>query len=161
MNCKICPIHMLSKQDRARTEIFIARKNAHQGEISVLNQRISQLSSKINGLQGQRASKQELMKSYGEEVHDLKELLAEGFADKQRLRDIERNYAMVTGEIAEFTSEIAGNEIQIGETKLQILQLKKKFQEEVAGKLGEVQAELYDVSPAIGSNQGQSSQNRN
>ena len=34
---------------------FIARKNAHQGEISVLNQRIGQLSSKINGLQGQRS----------------------------------------------------------------------------------------------------------
>ena len=76
---------------------------------------------------GSGASKQELMKSYGEEVHDLKELLAEGFADKQRLRDIERNYAMVTGEIAELTSEIAGNEIQIGETKLQILQLEKEI----------------------------------
>jgi len=134
---------------QGETEIFIARKNAHQGEISVLNQRISQLSSKINGLQGQRASKQELVKSYGEEIHDLKELLAEGFADKQRLRDIERNYAIVTGEIAALTSEIAGNEIEIGETKLQILQLKKKFQEEVAAKLGEVQAKLYDISQRL------------
>jgi len=134
---------------QGETEIFIARKNAHQGEISVLSQKISQLGSKINGLQGQRASKQELMKSYGEEVKDLKELLDKGFADKQRLRDIERNYAMVTGEIAALTSEIAGNEIEIGETKLQILQLKKKFQEEVAAKLGEVQAKLYDVSQRL------------
>ena len=134
---------------QGESQIFIARKNALQGEISVLNQRIDQLGSKINGLQGQRASKQELMKSYGEEIHDLKELLAEGFADKQRLRDIERNYAMVTGEIAEFTSEIAGNEMQIGETKLQILQLQKKFQEEVAGKLSEVQAKLYDVTQRL------------
>jgi len=134
---------------QGETEIFIARKNAHQGEISVLSQKISQLGSKINGLQGQRTSKQELMKSYGEEVKDLKELLDKGFADKQRLRDIERNYAMVTGEIAALTSEIAGNEIEIGETKLQILQLKKKFQEEVAAKLGEVQAKLYDVSQRL------------
>lgn len=65
------------------------------------------------------------MISYGDEVHDLKELLAEGFADKQRLRDIERNHAQVTGEVAALSSEIAGNEIQIGETKLQILQLQK------------------------------------
>ena len=56
---------------------------------------------------------------------------------------------MVTGEIAEFTSEIAANEMQIGETKLQILQLQKKFQEEVAGKLSEVQAELYDVAQRL------------
>lgn len=134
---------------QGENQIFNARKSAYQGEISVLNQRISQLSSKIKGLQGQRSSKQELMKSYGEEVHDLKELLAEGFADKQRLRDIERNYALVTGEIAALTSEIAANEMQIGETRLQILQLQKKFQEEVAGKLGEVQAQLYDVAQRL------------
>ena len=136
-----------ARQDES--QLFNARKSALQGEISVLNQRISQLGSKIKGLQGQRSSKQALMTSYHDEVKDLKELLAEGFADKQRLRDIERNYEQVTGEVAGLSSEIAGNEIQIGETKLQILQLQKQFQEEVAGKLGEVQAELYDVTQRL------------
>jgi membrane fusion protein, epimerase transport system len=131
---------------QGENQIFQARKNSIEGETTVLKQRISQLNSKINGLQGQRSSKQQLMISYSEEVKDLKELLAQGFADRQRLRDIERNHASVVGEIAGLTSEVAGSEIQIGETKLQILQLQKKFQEEVVGKLGEVQAELYDVS---------------
>lgn len=125
-------------------QIFHSKKNAHEGEMSVLKQRISQLSSKITGLQGQRASKQQLMASYSEEIHDLKELLAEGFADKQRLRDVERAYAAAEGEIASLTSEIASDEMQIGETRLQILQLEKQFQKEVAGELGEAQAKLYD-----------------
>lgn len=127
-------------------QIFQSRKNSYEGEISVLKQRISQLTSKIEGLKGQRSSKQELMASYKEEATDLKEMLAQGFADKQRLRDIERNHAMVTGDISSLTSDIASSEMQIGETKLQILQLQKKFQEEVAEKLGEVQAQLYDAS---------------
>lgn len=131
------------------SHIFQARKNSYEGEISVLKQRISQLNSKITGLQGQRNSKRELMASFSNEVGDLKELLAQGFVDKQRLRDIERNLASVNGEIAALSSEIASSEIQIGETKLQILQLQKKFQEEVAGKLGEVQAEFYDVSQRV------------
>ncbi|UOA08400.1 HlyD family type I secretion periplasmic adaptor subunit [Methylobacter sp. S3L5C] len=139
----------IAQATHGESQLFSARKSALQGEISVLNQRISQLGSKIKGLQGQRSSKEALMISYGDEVHDLKELLAEGFADKQRLRDIERNHAQVTGEVAALSSEIAGNEIQIGETKLQILQLQKKFQEEVALKLGEVQAELYDVAQRL------------
>ncbi len=139
----------IAEARQGETQLFNARKSAHQGEISVLNQRITQLGSKIQGLQGQRTSKQALMTSYGDEVKDLKELLAEGFADKQRLRDIERNYEQVTGEVAALSSEIAGNEIQIGETKLQILQLQKQFQEDVAGKLGEAQAELYDVSQRL------------
>jgi membrane fusion protein, epimerase transport system len=134
---------------QGETQIFSARKNAYQGEISVLNQRASQLVSKIKGLDGQRRSKQELIKSYGEEAHDLKELLAEGYANKQRLRDIERNYENATGEVASLTAEIASSEIQIGETKLQVLQLQKKFQEEVAAKLGETQSQLYDVTQRL------------
>jgi epimerase transport system membrane fusion protein len=139
----------IAEARQGESQIFTSRKNAYQGEISVLNQRASQLSSKIKGLEGQRTSKQELMKSYGDEVHDLKELLAEGFANKQRLRDIERNHANATSDVAALSAEIAGNEIQIGETKLQILQIQKKFQEEVAAKLGEVQAELYDVAQRL------------
>ena len=139
----------IAEARQGESQIFMSRKSAYQGEISVLNQRASQLSSKIKGLEGQRTSKQELMKSYGDEVHDLKELLAEGFANKQRLRDIERNYANATSDVASLSSEIAGNEIQIGETKLQVLQIQKKFQEEVAAKLGEVQAELYDVTQRL------------
>jgi epimerase transport system membrane fusion protein len=139
----------IAEARQGESQIFTSRKSAYQGEISVLNQRASQLNSKIKGLEGQRTSKQELMKSYGDEVHDLKELLAEGFANKQRLRDIERNYANATSDVASLSAEIAGNEIQIGETKLQILQIQKKFQEEVAAKLGEVQAELYDVAQRL------------
>ena len=134
---------------QGENQIFQSRKNSNEGEISVLKQRISQLSSKIEGLTGQRSSKQNLMASYKEEVVDLKAMLAQGFADKQRLRDIERNYAIVMGDISGLTSDIASSEMQIGETKLQILQLQKKFQEEVATKLGEVQAELYDVSQRV------------
>jgi epimerase transport system membrane fusion protein len=131
---------------RTEEQIFTARKNAHEGEMAVLKQRIGQLNSKVDGLKGQQISKQNLLTSYSEELRDLKELLAEGFVDKQRLRDIERQHSLNSGEISALTAEIAASHIQIGETKLEILQLEKKFQEEVAGKLSEAQAELYDVT---------------
>ena len=131
---------------KTEDQIFIARKNAHEGEMEVLTQRIGQLNSKIEGLKGQRKSKQELVASFAEEAGDLKELLAEGFADKQRLRDTERSYTLNSGEISALSSDIAAAQIQIGETKLEILQLEKKFQEELAGKLSEVQTDLYDVN---------------
>ena len=134
---------------QGENQIFNARKRSYKGEILVLNQRVSQLSSKIKGLQGQRASKQELIKSYDEEVSDLKELLAEGFTNKLRLLDSERNYAVNTGEVAALSSQIASSEMEIGETKLQILQLQKKFQEEVASKYSEVQDQLYDVDQRL------------
>lgn len=131
---------------QSENQIFRARKNAHDGEVSVLNQRISQLNSRIQGLQGQKASKQRLSSSYTEEAKDLKELLDEGFADKQRFRDMERSLTATTGEISSLTAEVASSEMQIGETRLQILQIEKQFQEEVANKLSEVQAQLYDIN---------------
>ncbi len=134
---------------QSENQIFTARKNAHEGEVSVLNQRINQLNSRIQGLQGQKTSKQELKASYTEEAKDLRELLAEGFADKQRLRDLERSLSASTGEIASLSSEIASSEMQIGETRLQILQIQKQFQEEVANKLSEVQAQLYDINQRL------------
>lgn len=143
------PNAQMAQAREGETQIFKTRKNTQEGEIAVLKQRIGQLESKIKGLQGQRSSKQQLAASYHEESKDLKELLAQGYADKLRLRDMERNYAQTTGEIASFSSEIASAEIQIGETRLEILQLEKKFQEDVANKLSEVQAEHYDVSQRL------------
>ena len=133
----------------AENNVFNSQKSSHEGEIAVLNQRISQISSKIHGLQGQIDSKKQLVASYAEEIHDLKELLAEGFADKQRLRELERNHAMQTGEIAQLNAEIATNQMLISETRLQILQVQKQFQEEVAGKLSEAQAQLNDANERV------------
>ncbi|NOT69581.1 MAG: HlyD family type I secretion periplasmic adaptor subunit [Methylophilaceae bacterium] len=127
-------------------QIFLARKNAHEGEMAVLRQRIDQLQSKIEGLNGQSRSKQDLIRSYSEEARDLKELLAEGFVNKQRLQEMERNYSSSLGDISGLSSEIASSQIQIGETKLQILQLGKKFQEDVTGKLSEVQTDFHEVN---------------
>lgn len=135
----------IDEAKQTEQQIFTARKNAREGEMVVLKQRIGQLNSKINGLKGQRSSKQALVSSFSEEAKDLEELLAEGFADRQRLRDVERNHISNDGEISALSSDIAGSQIQIGETQLQILQLEKEFQEEITSKLSEAQTALYDV----------------
>ncbi|MFI3154584.1 MAG: HlyD family type I secretion periplasmic adaptor subunit [Methylococcaceae bacterium] len=137
----------------AENNVFYSSKKAHDGEMAVLNERIGQISSKIKGLQGQIDSKKQLVVSFTEEINDLKELLAEGFADKLRLRDLERNRALHSGEIAELYSEIATNQMLISETRLQILQVQQKFQEEVAGKLSEAQAQFNDAAERVAASQ--------
>jgi epimerase transport system membrane fusion protein len=137
----------------AETNVFNSHKSSHDGQIGVLNQRIGQITSKIKGLQGQIASKRQLVGSYSEEINDLKELLAEGFADKQRLRELERNHAIQIGDIAQLESEIATNQMLASETRLQILNIQKQFQEEVASKLSEAQAELNDAQQRVAASQ--------
>jgi epimerase transport system membrane fusion protein len=125
-------------------QIFLARKAARDGEVEVLEQREDQLASRVTGLEAVRTSKLELAASYSEELVDIRELLKEGFSDKQRLRELERSYSSYNGEAADLTANISTTQMQIGETRLQILQQDKNFLNEVVNELGEVRSQLKD-----------------
>jgi membrane fusion protein, epimerase transport system len=133
----------------SQTQIFVTRKASLEGSVEVLEQRISQLQSRLGGLRALQQSKQDLADSFAEELRDVESLLVEGFADKNRVRELERNAAQLRGEAAELTANISSTEIEIGETRLQILQQERKFQNEVANQLAEVQTGLKDSSERL------------
>src|SRR5690606_4661522 len=85
----------------------------------------------------------------GEELADFSALLEEGFTDRQRLRELERNHALALGEAADLDANMASTEIQIGETRLQILQRQDEFRNEAANQGAEVQAQLQDIFEQI------------
>ncbi|NOQ77598.1 MAG: HlyD family type I secretion periplasmic adaptor subunit [Methylococcaceae bacterium] len=128
-----------------QVNIFETRKKSKNGETKVLRQRIEQLNSKLLGLKLQNESKHTLSNLYGDEISELILLVDEGFADKQRLRDLQRKQAETQANIAALVSEQATIKIQAGETEIQILQLNTKKQEEVAFELGQVQTQLFDL----------------
>ena len=130
-------------------QIFLARKAARDGEVEVLEQREDQLASRVTGLEAVRTSKLELAASYSEELVDVRELLEEGFSDKQRLRELERSYSSYNGEAADLTANISTTQMQIGETRLQILQQDKDFLNEVVNELGEVRTGLKDSEERV------------
>ena len=133
-------------ETEAQIEIFNARRSAFEGSIEVLGQRIEQLRSQIVGLKALKDSKDELAKSFQEELEDIRALLDQGFADKNRLRSIERNVATFKGEAAELLASISSTEVQIGEAQLQIIQQEREFQNSVVSELSGVQT---NVSSAI------------
>ncbi len=129
----------------AQQEIFTARREARLGEVEVLEQRIQQLQSRLVGLRGLKESKEQLARSFSEELSDISELLSQGFSDKNQLRDLERNQSRLQGEAAELLASIASTEMQIGEARLQILQLNREFKNEVVQSLSETQTNIKDV----------------
>ena len=130
-------------------DIFNARMASREGERQVLEQRIDQLDSKYTGMQGQKKSNQALLKSLLEETEELDELLKEGFADKRLLREKLRETIRVEGDVSELTASLAQVSIQKGETRLQIIQLEKDANKEIANELAAVKAELFDVSEKL------------
>lgn len=133
------------KEIEAQNYLFRTRRDARDGEIAVLEQRIEQFQSRIDGLEALQESKHLLAESFAEELADLEELSAHGFATEQQLRVVKRNYATASGESAELLANIASTEIQIGETRLQIIQATNQFQNEVAALLAQTQTEIKDI----------------
>ena len=126
-------------------QVFMSRHASRLGEISVQRERISQLKAQIGGLEEMIRTKQGLEKSYSGEIVQLKDLLAQGFVDNQRLLESQRKLDMLRTEVADHKSTIAKTKLQISETELQIVQLDKKFNAEVADELAKVQAEVFDL----------------
>lgn len=129
--------------------VFRARREASAGEREVLEQRIDQLSSQIEGIRAVRDSNARLLESYAVEIRDLRRLQEQGFTGKQRLTEMEREQASLMGENAEALSGIAGNEIRIGETRLQIIQLDLNRHREIVDELEATQARLYDFGERL------------
>ncbi|HDS1719928.1 HlyD family type I secretion periplasmic adaptor subunit [Pseudomonas putida] len=126
-------------------QVFKARHDSLLGEISVNRERIQQMQQQIAGLNDMIRTKAGLNKSCSGEIKQLKELLAEGFVDNQRLLEQERKLDMLKTEVADHQSSITKTKLQIGETELQIVQLKKKFDADVAKELSDVQAQVFDL----------------
>lgn len=129
----------------SETLVFNARRNSRLGEIAVLQERIGQLNEQIKGLGAMIGTKNSLGKSYTSEIGELSDLLSQGFVDKQRLLDQERKFDMLKSEIADHQSTITKTRLQINETQLQIVQLTKDFNSDVAKQLAETQTKVYDL----------------
>lgn len=133
----------------SQNAVFNARREANAGEREVLEQRIDQLESQNEGIRAVRASNARLLESFESEMRDLRRLQEQGFTGKQRLTELERQQASLVGENAEALSRISGNEIRIGETRLQIIQLDRHRQTEIVSELETARARLYDLGERL------------
>lgn len=130
---------------RVQTQTFQVRRSAQEGEITLYERQIGQLQAKAQGLRAQKQSRDHLVTSYRGELEDFEALLKEGYAEKQKVRELERNLAQTEGQRGELLSELAATELQVAETRLKILQLQKEMQREVAKELSEVQTDLFSL----------------
>ncbi|MGR8920135.1 MAG: HlyD family type I secretion periplasmic adaptor subunit [Gammaproteobacteria bacterium] len=132
-----------------QTQTFAVRQAAHANEIALYEEQIRQLRAKVRGITAQKDGSDRLVTSYRAELEDFGELLERGYTEKSRYREMERNLAEAEARHGELVSETAATELQISETKLKILQLRKDFQREVAQEIAEVQAQLFELRERI------------
>ena len=131
---------------RLQVQTFQVRKRAMDGEIMLYRRQIEQLKQKLVGLNEQKTMREKLVRSFEKERSDLQTLASQGYAEMQRVREMERNLAQNEGQRASLMSDMSSTELEIGSAELKILRLEQEFQREVAKELAEVQAVLFSLN---------------
>ncbi len=133
----------------AENSLFEARKRSTEGRIHIFNKRIAQLKKEIAGLAAQVASEDEQLVVIEDERASFEILFKKGVVGKSRLLRLRREAADLRGERADHLSLMAKARQRIGETELEIIDLKNSVLNQVVGDLRNTQSELLDVSERL------------
>lgn len=140
---------MLDSQQR----IFSARMGALVERRAIMEQNIEQYRAEIIGVQGEVKSQHDLINYSNEEIKANEDLHEKGMVGKQRMLELKREVADVTGRLSSNQAAIARVEQRIASTRLEISELDTIRLSEVVDELQSVKAELFDYREKIHSAQ--------
>lgn len=129
--------------------LFEARRLSLDGKVQIVDERVGQRHKRIRGLRTQVKGKQEQIAFIEGELKGLKKLLAKGYTTRTRVLALQREAARLRGERDEQIGEIAWSNLLISEARLEVLQIKKTFQEEILSELRERRKEMADLAERV------------
>ena len=132
-----------------QTKEFGDRRASLLAQIELLNAKIRQYRTEIEGLTAEQTATKKQLDWIVEELSDLKYLLERNLVQKSRLLAIEREKSRLEGVIGRSTAEQAKAQNGIGESQLQIKQLRHKFLEDVSGQILETRQSIADLRERV------------
>lgn len=130
-------------------EVFKTRRDALSGQLSIYEQRIKQLDEQMKGLEAQVTANTQQIDLIDNELEGLQQLFEKGYASKTRLLQLQRERAELDGNRGNYMSEISKSKQAVGEARLQIIQIRKNFEEDVAKGLQEAKARIFDLQDRL------------
>lgn len=147
------PQELLDRKDEPNVKRAIAdqlaqfqeRRASLQGQTKILNAKIDQYNSEIEGLKEERSGTANQLKFVNEELGDVRYLFERQLTQKSRLMALERERSRLEGLIGRSIADESKAQNGIGEANLQIRQLRQKFQEDVAASMLEARGKINDL----------------
>ncbi|HEX8471844.1 MAG TPA: HlyD family type I secretion periplasmic adaptor subunit [Brevundimonas sp.] len=114
-----------------------------------MGQRIGQLDQQRTGLERQIASNVEQRRLIEEELAGMRSLAARGFAPENRVRALERTAAALDGDLGSLRAQVASTGEAVGQTRLEMLGVSTKMNEDVADQLRQAEVSLNELRPKL------------
>lgn len=126
-------------------EVFRARRDAIEGQLALLDDRIAQYEETKIGRGHEIAGAESQIALINEEIADLETLVKKGLARKPRLLALQREQARIQGMIGRGQAMIAEAEQAIGQAREEKLQLGRRQLAEVVELRRSNQDRIYDL----------------
>ena len=128
---------------------FQERHTSLEGQVSVLELRIEQLTMGIKGIAIEKDSTEKQVGYINDELVNLRDLGKKQLVPMTRVYAMERERTRLEGVIGHSIADTAKAQSSIGEIKIQIQQLRQKFQEDIASSLLEVRQKIADARERV------------
>jgi HlyD family secretion protein len=125
--------------------IFATRRTLLASRIAAIDERIRQSTEEIHGLEAQDEAARKRLALSGEELNDIRMLLAKGLERKSRLLQLESEQAEISGNRGRLAAEIARAQQVIAESQVNIATLKNDSANEVAQQLRDTEEKVSQL----------------
>ena len=129
--------------------IFQARREAMRSQVAILDQRATEYSEEIVGIEGQIRSETTQLSLVEEELAGVQMLYDKGLARKPKLLQLQRRAAEIEGSRNLHQAQIARARQSIGETRMRASDLETTRLNQVVEELRKAQSELYDLNERL------------
>jgi membrane fusion protein, protease secretion system len=128
-----------------QNQLFLTRRSALSSEEAMSRETIAGLEEQIRGLTAQEAAKVEQLRLFRAEYDNLKPMYEQGFVPRNRMFELERAMAMLSGQRSEDISNIGRAKSQIAESRARILLTRDNYRKEVDTQLTDAQKQVGDL----------------
>jgi HlyD family type I secretion membrane fusion protein len=124
----------------AQERIFASGRDALEGQIDVLQQRIAQSEASIAAFEAQRDAGSDQLALIEQELGDVRGLVKQGLARKPRQLALEREAARLRGLQGDYQNRMAQARETIAQTQLEILNARQSRVDQATSELGDVES---------------------
>ena len=128
-----------------QTAQFNERRSSINGQIGILEGRVQQYESEINGLKIEFESAEKQLSFIRDELAGVRDLAEKGLVPKSRWLALEREAARLQGIVGRNEAETAKARNSISDVRLQVQQARQKQREEVSAALQETRQKMNDA----------------
>ncbi len=140
---RVAPVIALQNQ------LFASRRLALQSELGALEENIAGIKAQQRGLEESRDSKKQQIEMTRSQLVGMRDLAKDGYVAHNRLLDLERTHAQLSGSLSEDIGNIGRSQRQVLELNLRKIQRKEEFQKEVRTQLVDAQREAAALESRI------------